>query len=181
MVSLRYIPIIIVSLALQCSALFEEPIVEFADSGSSVPITQANVICSKNDETGVHIAASSLATDLEAITGAEREVIHWQDDAGPLSNSTYHETAIIVGSLNSSLIRHLSDEGIIDVSDLEGKWESFVTTVVDQPFPSIEQALVIAGSDKRGAIFGIYTLSEQSGQSPYGSSYSSQTSVRRAC
>ncbi len=34
-------------------------------------------------------------------------------------------------------------------------------------FPGVSQALVIAGSDKRGTIFGIYDLSEQIGVSPW--------------
>ena len=33
--------------------------------------------------------------------------------------------------------------------------------------PGVEQALVIAGSDKRGTIYGIYELSEQIGVSPW--------------
>ena len=38
--------------------------------------------------------------------------------------------------------------------------------VVPRPRPGIARALVIAGSDKRGAIYGIYDLSEQIGVSP---------------
>jgi len=38
--------------------------------------------------------------------------------------------------------------------------------VVEKPFPGVSRALVIAGSDKRGTIYGIHTLAEQSGQSP---------------
>jgi hypothetical protein len=45
-----------------------------------------------------------------------------------------------------------------------------MTTIVENPFKGCHKALVIAGSDKRGAIFGVYTLSEQIGVSPYSSS-----------
>ncbi|SPO01648.1 uncharacterized protein DNG_04321 [Cephalotrichum gorgonifer] len=154
-------------LLIGCSGLLDDPIVSFHDSESALDITGSDIIHSQDDEIGVHIAAGSLATDLEQITGISRSVLKWQ---APDSNSTDPSTlatAIIAGSLNSSLIRHLSEKGTIDVSDIEGKWESFITTVVEDPLPHVERALVIAGSDKRGAIFGIYTLAEQSGQSPY--------------
>jgi hypothetical protein len=39
--------------------------------------------------------------------------------------------------------------------------------VVKDPLPGVEQALVIAGSDRRGTIFGIYQLSEMLGVSPW--------------
>lgn len=157
-------------IALLCSEAFgflETPIVDFQEHSGSIPIAHADIICSRDDEVGVHIAVGNLASDLNQITGVDRRVLEWQDSDDPVSNSLDHATAVIAGSLNSSLIRHLADEGLIDVSDLEGKWETFMTTVVAGALPSIDRALVIAGSDKRGTIFGIYTLSEQSGQSPY--------------
>jgi hypothetical protein len=41
-----------------------------------------------------------------------------------------------------------------------------MTTIVHNPFDGYDNALVIVGSDKRGAIFGTYSLSEQIGVSP---------------
>ena len=38
---------------------------------------------------------------------------------------------------------------------------------VDRPMPGIGSAIVIAGSDKRGTIYGIYDVSEQIGVSPW--------------
>jgi hypothetical protein len=55
----------------------------------------------------------------------------------------------------------------IDVAAIKGKWESYFTQVVPNPLPGVDSALVICGSDKRGAIYGIYDLSEESGQSPW--------------
>ncbi|KAG9252041.1 uncharacterized protein F5Z01DRAFT_738601 [Emericellopsis atlantica] len=144
-------------------ALLDDAIVSFEASDSCVDITYSNILCSPEEPVGIHIAAESLATDFQQITGVGRSVIKVDGaDAAPAS-----DTAIIVGSLDSALIQHLSSNGHLDVSQLEGKWESFVTSVVENPLPSVQRALVIAGSDKRGTIFGIYTLAEQSGQSPY--------------
>src|SRR5690606_11291389 len=68
---------------------------------------------------------------------------------------------------HSALLDQLVKAGRIDVSEIEGKWEAHLNQVVDNPWPGIERALVIAGSDKRGTIYGIYELSEQIGVSPW--------------
>ena len=57
--------------------------------------------------------------------------------------------------------------GKIDGGDISNQWESFFIQTVSKPFPGIESALVICGSDKRGTIYGIYDLSEQIGVSPW--------------
>jgi hypothetical protein len=76
-------------------------------------------------------------------------------------------TAIIVGTIGKSpLIDSLIRARKLDVKTIKGKWESFQTQLVRNPAPGVSQALVIAGSDKRGSIFGIYEVSEQIGVSP---------------
>lgn len=74
---------------------------------------------------------------------------------------------IIAGTVKSPVIRHLMDAGKIDRTRLEGKNEKYVMTVVTNPVDGVDEALVIAGSDKRGAIYGIYELSELIGVSPW--------------
>ncbi len=100
-----------------------------------------------------------LATDVEAVTGQRPTIIHEQ----PATREV-----VLVGTLGrSSLIDRLVAGGRVDVADLRGKWESFVITAVANPFPGVERALVIVGSDKRGTIYGAYELSEQLGVSPW--------------
>ena len=53
------------------------------------------------------------------------------------------------------------------VSDVNGKWESYKLQVVKNPVAGVEEALVIAGSDKRGTIYGIFYISELLGVSPW--------------
>jgi glycosyl hydrolase family 115 (putative glucuronidase) len=67
----------------------------------------------------------------------------------------------------SSIIDDLVKAGKIDVSEIEGKWEAFVSSLVDSPIEGCKKALVIAGSDPRGSIYGIYDVSEQIGVSPW--------------
>lgn len=117
----------------------------------------------RGDSVGIHIALRSLASDLEQITGSRPSLRNATSNA-TIPGST---TSIIIGSVESSLIHELSAKGLFDTSDIEGKWEVFKTAVVDDALPGVKKALVIAGSDKRGTIFGIHTLAEQCGQSPY--------------
>ena len=75
---------------------------------------------------------------------------------------------IIIGTIGKSeIIDRLIAERKIDVSAIKGKWESYFTQVVRKPLPGVDSALIICGSDKRGSIYGIYDLSEESGQSPW--------------
>uniref|UniRef100_L7JPV2 Gylcosyl hydrolase 115 C-terminal domain-containing protein n=1 Tax=Pyricularia oryzae (strain P131) TaxID=1143193 RepID=L7JPV2_PYRO1 len=77
-------------------------------------------------------------------------------------------TVIIVGTIGrSNIIDNLVSSNKVDVSEIEGKWEAFVSQVVAEPIPGVARALVIAGSDPRGTIYGIYDVSEQIGVSPW--------------
>ncbi len=108
---------------------------------------------------GVIRALGDLRDDLERV-GAKRPELAQTRPADP--------RPVIVGTLGrNAVIDGLVSSGRLDVGDLAGKWESFVITVIDHPAPGVDQALVIAGSDKRGTIYGIYELSEQLGVSPW--------------
>jgi hypothetical protein len=76
--------------------------------------------------------------------------------------------AVIIGTVGKSpLIDGLVKSGKVNADAISGKWESFIITTVANPMPGVDQALVIAGSDKRGTIYGIYEISEQIGVSPW--------------
>ena len=67
----------------------------------------------------------------------------------------------------SAVIDELARAGKIDVS---GSCRAVGGVSADrrrQPFPNVPRALVIAGSDRRGAVFGLYDLSEKIGVSPW--------------
>lgn len=67
----------------------------------------------------------------------------------------------------SALINGLVKQGRIDVGGIEGQWKAFKSQIVRSPMHGVDQALVIAGSDKRGTIYGLYDISEQIGVSPW--------------
>ncbi|RWA07340.1 hypothetical protein EKO27_g7759 [Xylaria grammica] len=145
------------------SGLLEESIVSFDSAEGSVSLHDASILYSADDPVGVEIAATSLAEDFEAITGTRPSIIKIED--GECQNCT--DSAIIAATIDSDLIGAIVQAGKLDVSSLDGKWESYQTSVVNVPISGIKKALVIAGSDKRAVMFGIYTLSEQCGQSPF--------------
>ena len=124
------------------------------EAGAAAPL-----FVSDQDYAGVARAARDLQSDIARVSGAEPTLT--MADAGSGS------PAVLIGSLNSPLIAGLVQAGKIDLSSLAGKWEAFVIQVVDEPFAGVEQGLVIAGSDKRGTIYGIYELSEEIGVSPW--------------
>ncbi|KAK4141335.1 glycoside hydrolase [Dichotomopilus funicola] len=75
---------------------------------------------------------------------------------------------IIAGTIgHSTVIDKLVSSHALDVSGVKGKWESFTSQVIEHPVAGVKKALVIAGSDPRGTIFGIYDVSEQIGVSPW--------------
>ena len=155
-------------LAFQCHGLLDEAIVSFGPESAAstgLSIVDSPILCDSDDFVGIHIAARSLAADLEQITGKARRIVNFTTAFSPPTPAL--TSAIIVGSTNSSLIQTFVRNNITDVSEIKGKWETFKTTVVEKPLPGVARALLIVGSDKRGTIFGIHTLSEQSGQSPY--------------
>lgn len=112
-----------------------------------------------SDHPGVVRALGDLQLDIERVTGQRPTLRTEQPKGSPV---------VLVGTLGKSrLIDGLVASGKLDATALRGKWECFVITSVASPFPGVEQALVIAGSDKRGTIYGLYELSEQLGVSPW--------------
>ncbi len=133
------------------------------DKGSFALITNgkpAPLAYSSNDFTGVSKALDYFRSDLKMVSGSEAQL---SVDALPAAKQL-----VIAGTIGSSnLIDQLVSEKKIDLKELNGKWEQFIIQVVENPFPDVEKALVIAGSDKRGTIFGIFELSKQMGVSPW--------------
>jgi hypothetical protein len=105
-------------------------------------------------------AAGDLADDFARVTGAKPEI------KNPFSAD--EKIRVIIGTLGQSqTIDRLAAEGKLATNGVAGEWESYVLQVVKNPVAGGERALVIAGSDRRGTIYGIYQLSEMIGISPW--------------
>ncbi len=65
------------------------------------------------------------------------------------------------------MIEYLVTSKKLDISGMAGAWESFVVATVLDPLPGVKRGLVIAGSDRRGTAYGVFTLSEAIGVSPW--------------
>ena len=107
------------------------------------------VYMDSNDQKGVARAARDLTTDINKVTGFPSEVTSKED------------APVVVGTIgHSKVIDRLVKQGIINKKELQGKREKYIIT-------SVGDQLVIAGSDRRGTIYGIYELSRQIGVSPW--------------
>lgn len=116
------------------------------------------IIISDNEWAGVNRAAKNLQQDIYKVTGQQPIFLTDQTSAMP----------IIIGTIgHSKIVDELIKTNQINVAGIAGKWESTLIEVVKKPMPGVDSALVIAGSDKRGTIYGIYELSYQIGVSPW--------------
>jgi len=109
----------------------------------------------------VQLAAAAFAEDAERVTGIRPKTLEF-------SSSLLPKRLIIIGTVNHSpLIDSMRSSGTLDTTAIDGKWESALTAVVDHPFPGVDSALVIAGSDRRGTAFAVFDLSRAMGVSPW--------------
>ncbi|KAH7093799.1 hypothetical protein FB567DRAFT_567057 [Paraphoma chrysanthemicola] len=119
------------------------------------------IVVASNERIGVARAAQDLAWDFGRVVGVNGTV------ATSLNNGST-SPVIIVGTIgHSKLLNELVSAGKLDVSTVEGKWESYTSQVLPNPSAGVPWALVVAGSDRRGAIYGLYDVSEQIGVSPW--------------
>ncbi|MGD0568232.1 MAG: glycosyl hydrolase 115 family protein [Candidatus Sulfotelmatobacter sp.] len=158
--------VLLVLLAAVCNAgaIGQERYVQLSPSPGSFAIADsqglAQIYVDANDYWGVTRAVHDLQTDVSRVTGRTPTVADH-----PVKSV---EFAIFIGTIGrSAVIDHLVSAGKIDVKAIAGKWEFFQIQVMPNPVPGVAMGLVIAGSDKRGTIYGIYDLSEQIGVSPW--------------
>ncbi|MBP5741032.1 MAG: glycosyl hydrolase 115 family protein, partial [Bacteroidales bacterium] len=121
--------------------------VSFDKEGMPLAKGDKVLICyDTNDERGVSIAVNNLVKDIFAVTGVMPEL-----------TEDLEEADILIGTVGSSKV---IDASAIDKSQLKQCFEKYTITVGGGK-------TVIAGSDRRGTIFGIYEFSEQLGVSPW--------------
>jgi hypothetical protein len=146
---------------------FRKPTVTTTGGNGTLLASRGSPVCIHADAAdwpGVLRAAHDLAIDFGRVTGtngtltasgmatANASMIFnvtgisddWSVSGSAASSST--GGTIIVGTIgNSSLIDDLISSGQLDVSEVEGQWESYVSAVVHNVGNMTGDALVIAG------------------------------------
>ena len=126
--------------------------VSFSPEADGVSLADATIGYSEQEYEGVKMAIENLRDDMKRVLG----------QAPHLSPLTSHPS-ILIGTLgkNKDIDKIINGKSVNGKSfDLKGKREKFIIT-------TIGNQVVIAGSDKRGTIYGIYELSRQLGVSPW--------------
>lgn len=112
---------------------------------------------------GVRRIAETVADDIETVSGCKML------QKGKIEDCT-GERVILAATLGKSpMLLQLESEGKLTLEGVREKREVYLQQIIDQPFseyPDVKQLLVIAGSDKRGTIYGMFRLSELCNVSP---------------
>ena len=143
---MRKLLFLLVMIACAATIQAAESFIFFQPTADCLPLSGATVGFDSREATCVQRAVSSLQADMERVTGQQLT-----------ANS--QQPTILIGTVGSN--RQI-DEWVKrgELRELKGKCEKYI-------IKTIGQQLVIAGSDKRGTVFGIYELSQQIGVSPW--------------
>ena len=134
--------------------------IAFQQSGKAdFCLNNTTIIADESDYSGVRRVAGIFADDVNRATG-QRPTVATAVSSMP--------QAVIVGTIGKSpIIDKLVKSKKIDVKGVANQWEATLIQVVDNPTKEIGRALVIAGADKRGTIYGMFHLSRLMGVSPW--------------
>lgn len=116
-----------------------------------------SILLDANEDVGVRMAIDNLQQDISRVCGTMPAIRTTPDK----------RRFLLIGSFSTPLIQQLFQNGKLPKDELEGKNEKYILQTITNPIEGIDEAVVIAGSDKRGTIYGIYELSKQLGVSPW--------------
>lgn len=166
-VNVAFLVVLGLALSTSCKSddkeIADKGFVSFSEGKDYFPIVQNSmgvpIFVDAEAYPGVKKIVKLFQTDIEKVAGVTCEIN---------TGSTPQGTVIIIGTLGkSSLIDELVKNNKINVEDVKGRWETSLIQVVDNPMPNVDKALVIAGSDKRGTIYGMFDISRKIGVSPW--------------
>jgi hypothetical protein len=167
--------LVLAAAVLRVAAIGQDRCVSFNESADLFPIVSGGaatqILLGDDEWPGVQAAAANFAQDIARVTGVTPAFANASTPANASATALVGRSkegnvtsAIIVGTLGkSSLIDAIVNNTQLDVSGIEGQWEAFMSLVVKDPLPGIDEAYVVIGADKRGTIFALYDHSEQFG------------------
>ena len=140
----------VLALAFQTGVRATETFVVFEPASGSWKLSNPTISLADGEHSCVRWAAANLAADFGKVTGTEATVTSLTSHLSPLTSKN-----ILIGTVGvNPQIDQWVKQGAL--RDLKGKTEKYI-------IKTIGNQLVIAGSDKRGTVYGIYELSRQIG------------------
>lgn len=113
--------------------MFDEKFLGFIKAPDLLALIGVPILVHRDDYIGVKIAARTLADDFGKVTeGPPSPLEILTEGCNIISRNA--ATAIIVGCIEASpVLRRLEENKVLDLDIIRGKWESFLTAVVDNP------------------------------------------------
>jgi hypothetical protein len=147
---MKIISAVTIALMAMCAPFMRGEInVSFNAGAPGVELARATIVTDPADGPTVETVAGHFADDIELVTGSRPT----------LATALPHKgTAVVAGTADSKLIK-----GLIDTKEIENGTERFIIKSIDKPV----KALVVAGSDRRAVAYGLFTVSEAIGVSPW--------------
>ncbi len=142
--------------------VYAQVIIAEKAAGNSFALTKAAIYVDEAEPALVKRSAALLRDDLEMVTGKKLPLIH------QIEKTRTH--IIAIGTVHySSFLKELANKKLLNLSGIAGKWEAYSIKGVNisKHYSPLQNVLVIAGSDRRGAAYGVFEISKQLGVSPW--------------
>lgn len=107
----------------------------------------------------MRLAGELLARDLTALTG-RRPVVS-------TDLQVCRRLCVVVGTHDSSLVKAVAQDAGLDLAALSGQWERYERVLVKSRRDPQTSYLLLAGSDPRGAVWGVIDLTREMGVSAW--------------
>jgi len=118
------------------------------------PKAAATILVPPAEPECVRLAAADLASDVERITGHRPPVVDTLDAC--------HRHCVVLATATCRESRRLLERFSPRIAEgMEAKWEAFRVRTVAASVGPVRHALLVAGSDERGTMFGTYAFCEQ--------------------
>ena len=150
----KIMAVVMLALAMSLKVKAADAFIVFEPASGAWELSDPSICIAEGEHSCVRLAVANLATDFGKVTGTEATITSLTSHLSPLTSKS-----ILIGTVGANKqIDQWVKQGVL--RDLKGKTEKYI-------IKTIGNQLVIAGSDKRGTVYGIYELSRQIGVSPW--------------
>lgn len=153
---MKHLILLVLSLCISLSA-YPQLRVSNDSLADGVALGGRTILIDKNEAAVIKTAAGLFAEDYKLVTGNELKI----------ADKPAKGNHIIAGTPESSFISSLVKKGLLDISPIKDGFERYLITIIREPFKKGTDAVVIVGNDARGTAYGLLSISEQMGVSPW--------------